>query len=67
MSLFLSIDDIERLTGFKRKAQQCAQLDKMFIPYRVNGRGEPIVSSAFINGLKQQTIATGWQPNLKVA
>lgn len=66
-SLFLEIEEIERLTGYKRKAQQCAMLDKMHIPYRVNARGEPIVSVAFINGVSKVVEKQTWQPNIKMA
>lgn len=64
--MFLSIEDIERLTGCKRKKQQCAQLDVMHIPYRVNARGEPIVAEAYINGMAKETPRQGWQPKLKM-
>lgn len=66
-SLFLTIEEIERLTGYKRKAQQCDMLDKLNVPYRVNARGEPIVSVAFINGVSKVVEKQGWQPKLKAA
>lgn len=61
-ALFLTPEDLHRLTGYKRKAQQCAQLTAMFIPYRVNARGEPIVSVAYINGITKEQPKQGWQP-----
>ncbi len=65
--MFLSSDDIAKLTGIKRgHAKQCAQLDKMHIPYRVNARGEPIVTQAYLLGIQQDT-KTSWNSNLKVA
>jgi len=65
--LFLTPQDIERLTGCKRKAHQCDQLRKMVIPFYVNARGEPIVSIAYINGIIKQPEKQSWQPNLKLA
>lgn len=65
--MFLTVDEIVRLTGFKRKEKQCAQLDKMYIPYRKNARGEPIVSASFIEGIKEPQTKTRWHSNLKVA
>lgn len=62
--MFLTVYDIERLTGYKRKKQQCAQLSAMHIAYRLNARGEPIVSAAFINGSAEPKKPTQWQPNL---
>lgn len=67
MSLFLDNEDIERLTGYKRKAQQCEQLRRQGIPFRTNARGEPIVSVAYINGITKQPEKQGWQPKLKLA
>lgn len=56
------------LTGIKRgHAKQCAQLDKMYIPYRVNARGEPIVVRNYLLGQQQAEIKTSWQSNMKMA
>lgn len=66
--MFLSSDDIAKLTGIKRgHAKQCAQLDKMYIPYRINARGEPIVVKDFLLGIKQSDEISHWQSNMKVA
>jgi hypothetical protein len=64
--VFLTTEEIARLTGYKRKKQQCEQLTAMHVPYRVNARGEPIVSAAYINGntQPQQPAKTTWQPKL---
>lgn len=67
MSLFLAQTDLIQLTGYARKAKQCAQLSIMNIPYRTNVRGEPLVTIAYINGLKAEPIKTGWQSNLMAA
>ncbi len=67
MSIFLEKEDVERLTGCKRKAQQCTQLRVMNIPFFVNACGEPIVSIAYINGSVKKPEKQSWQPNLKLA
>lgn len=64
--MFLSIEDVERLTGCKRKSQQCIQLDKMRINYFKNARGEPVVTEAILHGLKQIAKPTGWHSNAKM-
>jgi Domain of unknown function (DUF4224) len=64
--MFLSVEDVERLTGCKRKSQQCAQLDKMHISYFTNARGEPIVSESTLHGLKSVAKISGWQSNAKM-
>ena len=66
--MFLTADEIAQLTGIKRgHAKQCAQLDKMYIPYRINARGEPVVVRDFLLGQKQHEIKSSWQSNMKVA
>jgi hypothetical protein len=62
--MFLTLEEIERLTGYKRRRQQCEILVGMHIPFRVNARGEPIVSAAVINGQVKATPNKTWQPNL---
>lgn len=64
--MFLTIEDMQRLTGCKRKADQCRYLDAQFIPYRINARGAPIVTIAYINGLKESSQKQPWQPSLKL-
>jgi hypothetical protein len=64
--MFLTIDEIERLTGYKRKRQQCEKLDEWRINYRINARGEPIVAAAVINGTAKVTQKQSWQPNQKL-
>ncbi len=64
--MFLSTKDIERLTGYKRKAQQCQELARQGIPFRVNARGEPIVTESYINGISKKAEKQSWQPNLKM-
>lgn len=67
MSLFLAQTDLVQLTGYARKAKQCAQLSIMNIPYRINVRGEPLVTVAYINGLKAESVKASWQSNLMAA
>ncbi len=57
---------MQRLTGCKRKADQCRYLDSQFIPYRTNARGEPIVTIAYINGLKDANQKQQWKPSSKL-
>lgn len=66
-NMFLSIEEIERLTGCKRKSQQCAQLNKMHISYFKNVRCEPIVSTSALLGLKTESKNLGWQSNAKTS
>lgn len=64
--MFLTKEEIERLTGCKTKAKQCAHLLAQRIPFRLNTRQEPIVTIAYINGIKEPTLNQNWQPNLKL-
>lgn len=63
--MFLTVEEIERLTGCKRKLQQCRQLDKMHISYFKNARNEPVVSLSAINGVNIITKSKGWQSKAK--
>ena len=65
-NMFLSVEEVERLTGCKRKALQCSQLDKMHIAYFKNAHGEPIVTVSTLHGLKSVTKLSGWQSNAKM-
>lgn len=64
--MFLTKEDIERLTGCKTKAKQCAHLKMQHIPFRLNARQEPIVAASYINGNKEVASHENWQPNLKL-
>jgi hypothetical protein len=65
--MFLSPDEIAHLTGIRRgHAKQCAQLDKMHVPYRVNARGEPIVVRNYLLG-QQVEVSQVWKSNMKMA
>lgn len=63
MSLFLSQDEVRELTGYTIKAKQIDQLRRMGIPFLVNGAGRPVVTTAAVEGRKQQVPQTqGWSP-----
>ena len=64
--MFLTKEEVERLTGCKTKAKQCAHLKAQHIPFRLNARQEPIVTIAYINGAKEPMSSPNWQPNLKL-
>ncbi len=66
LMMFLTKQEIERLTGCKLKAKQCAQLKKQSIPFRLNAHHEPIVTVEYINGTKRLATNQNWQPNLKL-
>jgi hypothetical protein len=72
--IFLSVEEIERLTGIKRgrggksrEELQCEYLKENNIPFRPNARGEPIVAKAHYLGSKQPVSKTSWHSNLKAA
>jgi len=43
MSLFVSRDELQELTGFKKKSLQIKQLSNFGIPFEVNRLGSPVV------------------------
>ena len=65
-TMFLSKEEVARLTGRKTKAKQCAHLKAQHIPFRLNARQEPIVTIASINGVKEIVSSQNWQPSFKV-
>jgi hypothetical protein len=72
MSMFLSQDDIEELTGVSqgkagktRFELQIAALKKMKVPHYVNAAGRPVVARAVIEGGTQPEIRQPtWEPRL---
>ena len=44
--LFLSLDEVQHLTGYKRPADQIRWLSRARLPHAVNKAGRPIVSKA---------------------
>lgn len=66
MSLFLSDEDMEILTGRKHKNAQIKALIKMGIPFCINAAGKPIVTIEAMNGKIAAIIPkrhTGWKSN----
>lgn len=60
MSIFLSKEDVAELTGIKigrdgksREELQQKQLTNMHVPYRVNARGEPVVTKSAVEGFEK--------------
>lgn len=43
MGLFISTEELQELTGFKKKSLQIQQLQRSGIPFEVNRLGAPIV------------------------
>lgn len=43
MALFLTQEQVEEMTGYKKKSCQIAYLIAERIPFRINGLGRPIV------------------------
>lgn len=62
--MFMSDEDIEKLTGKKQKSQQIAQLRKMGIPFFINASGHPVVTVAAVEGKSTQSKKTEktWTP-----
>lgn len=48
-SVFLSVEDVRRLTGKVRHDAQCRALDRMQIRYRTAATGEPLVREAALD------------------
>lgn len=51
---FLTREEVSVLTGYKSKGKQINQLKKQGIPFRLNGRNEPIVLRQSLLGIKKQ-------------
>ena len=43
MGMFMATEEIQELTGFKKKSLQIQQLQTLGIPYQVNRLGAPVV------------------------
>ena len=66
-NLFLSPEELELLTGRKRKSRQIELLRSMGIPFRVNAIGHPVVTRGVVEGRKDDlpaTAATRWTPRV---
>ena len=53
MSIFITDEDLQELTGYIHASKQIAQLRKMGIPFRVNAANRPRVTSSAVEGIKQ--------------
>lgn len=64
--LFLTPDEIKELSGFTFKDLQVTQLRTMGIPFRINGRGRPIVARSVIDGTNTNSsnLQQEWQPSV---
>ncbi len=62
--MFLEEADVIKLTGFRQKSRQIAQLRKAGIPFTVNASGHPVVSWATVEGRKDAATEpkTAWRP-----
>lgn len=65
--LFLDDEEIEKLTGRKRKGSQIEALKQMAIAFRVNAIGRPVVTRADVTGQAQakgNKVKNTWTPGL---
>ena len=62
MSIFISQNDIEILTGKKRKSCQIDALRDMGIPFHINTAGRPVVTIAALEGKEVDEPDTEWRP-----
>lgn len=67
-SVFLSVEDMERLTGKKRRKAQVDALRQMAVPFRVNAAGWPVVAVAAVEGIFRQPemVKPVWKSNKAV-
>lgn len=68
--MFLTDDELRRLTGRARKAQQADELRRMGIAHWINARGQPVVARAAIEGAKSATAdktPPTWEPRRRAA
>lgn len=66
--LFLDDEAMFRLTGYRQKAKQVAQLRKERIPFHLNRSGHPRVARAVVEGRKvaadvQKSNKQAWSPS----
>lgn len=64
MEKFLEEDSLQRLTGWKLKSKQIEWLRTNAIPYRINGRGEPVVLWSDIERNHLVKAPEDWNPNV---
>jgi sugar/nucleoside kinase (ribokinase family) len=63
--MFLSEEELETLTGFRRKSKQIAQLKQMGVAFLVNACGHPVVLRASLEGRKDSKAPSKpeWRPS----
>lgn len=61
-SIFLSREDVARLTGYKRRDKQIESLRLMGVKHRVNAAGEPIVAKEVVLGTRKTKEPEEWVP-----
>ncbi|AJY05695.1 DUF4224 domain-containing protein [Burkholderia sp. SIMBA_043] len=64
---FLSVEEVEVLTGRKLKSKQIDALRRMGIAFYVNAAGRPIVARSTIEGKREnapRAVRRGWEPRV---
>lgn len=64
--LFITDDEMLKLTGRKVRKLQIDQLRRMLIPFHVNALGRPVVARSAVTGAQPATkqAPTGWAPRV---
>lgn len=66
--MFLTDEQLVKLTDRRQKSQQIAQLRKMSIPFFVNASGHPVVTLSAVEGKKKERPSSKtWSPSWAVA
>lgn len=60
MSMFLTAEAMEELTGRKVKSKQIEALRKMGVRFFINACGKPVVTVAAVEGRKEVTQPKQW-------
>lgn len=66
--MFLSDEQVIKLTGRKTKKLQCEHLKRLGIPFHQNAAGKPVVCRVHVEVLppaanEPESEPTGWKPN----
>ncbi len=61
--MFLTTEDLIRLTGKRQKSAQIDQLRKMGLPFFVNASGHPVVAESAVQGKKPDKPTKTWEPS----
>lgn len=59
--MFLDEAQLVKLTGFRQKSKQIAQLRKMGVPFLINASGHPVVTEINAKESKPE-VKTEWRP-----